>query len=228
MKILSLVFVLLVALSVSASAAVGDIYFAQDDFTLTWSNGLGSVGSTINASGLLAKPSGATFGTFGMTGTQNVAVLDLGWGYKTVYDATLTIQDFSSNILWSGTGSVYTLVNKAGGPWLPDYFDATGYDSPAGWNLGDGSNAGPYAENFRSVGAGMFDTRTGGIWSTVEIMVPWLGTYDWTYTEGTTLASGQQNGNMQGKLECVPEPLSVVLGFMGLGTVAGFRRLRRK
>jgi hypothetical protein len=28
--------------------------------------------------------------------------------------------------------------------------------------------------------------------------------------------------------ECVPEPMSIVLGIMGLGSVAGFRRLRRK
>lgn len=228
MKVLLFVLVMLVAISVSASAAVGGIYFAQDDFIMRWTSGLGSIGTTIVADGDIAYPTGSVLGTFDLTGTQNVAVLDLGWGYKTTYDATLTIKDISNTVLWNGTGSVYTIVNKTGGPWLPAYFDATGYDHPAGWNLGDGNDVGPYAENFRSIGAGSFDVKVSGTWSDPVIAIPWLGTYDWRYIDGSTQQSGQLNGNMQGKLQAVPEPMSVMLGLMGLGSIAGLRKLRKK
>lgn len=228
MKILMFVFVLLVAFSAVASASIGDIYFAQDDFKLTWTNGLGSIGSAIYAKGDLAYANGNVLGSFTLSGAQNTAVVDLGWGYKTVYDATLTLEDDFSNVLWSGTGSIDMSVNKAGGPLFPVFFDATGFDHPADWSLGEGSLHGPYAENFRSIGHGFFGTKMGGSWTDSAISVPWVGTYNWRYTQGSTIESGQQHGNLQGKLNCVPEPMSVMLGLLGLSSVAGFCKLRRK
>lgn len=208
--------------STGAFAATPEWYLAQDDFVLTYAvpNNPGSAGSSFFADGRLMPWSNNTithwFDISGSTalGAQSVGnqwVTDYSGSVLTIYADNLGVP---GPIVWQGTAtSLVTIVNKDA-----SLFPVTDppYDRPA------------YAtdpDNFNSVGDALF-VRTSGTWLDNEVVIPWLGTYNWNYVYDQQGNQVKQKGNMQGKLT-IPEPMSVILGVVGLAAVGGFRRLRK-
>jgi len=218
-KILFLVVVLLVASVVSANA--GQYYFAQDDFTLTFGaqGQPGAAGGTFTATGYIKQWTANTaIAWFSLTGKTTAGAAPVGTQYLTTYDlSTLTIyaglvKGNTTTTLWAGNGWLNTLVNADASTFTP--------------------NIQPWYETqpvqYNSIGSADFmATSTSGTFTSPEFVAQ-LGTYNWSYDNVTPALRTTQFGNTQGKLEAVPEPMSVMLGIMGLGSVAGFMKLRRK
>lgn len=199
-------------------------YLAQDDFILTYAvpNNPGSAGSTFIADGRL-MPWGSNTVTywFDINGSTALGAQSVGSQWVTDYAGSV-LSLYADNLgvpgalVWQGTATrLITIVNKDGSlfPANDPPFDRPAYATDP--------------SNFNSVGDAMF-VRTGGTWTAAEIYLPWLGTYNWNYVYDP--ANGdqvKQKGNMQGKLT-IPEPMSLILGSLGLMAVGGFRRLRGK
>ncbi len=214
--------ILLVALAllIATTASANGLFFLQDDFDQAFVNGIGQAGMVVTGSGWVKDWStGVNLYYFTLNATNSSAGYVVGSEFRTDYDqATMTwYAPGTADVVNSMDGWFYTKVKLTGnGPQWPDYYDATVYDGPGYTGLGEGSSpVRPYAENFRSVGGGHFG----------DFSLEWLGTYNWGYyTDGQGIL--HQTGNIQAKV--VPEPMSVMLGVLGLSSVAGLRRLRRK
>lgn len=227
----------LLALSAGAVQAQ-EWYLAQDDFTQWFTAGVEGGPADFVSSGQLmswaAGPSGdgnivAYFTIAGSTtGVASATPVTGGTQYVTPYSATMSVRVGSSptsTLLWQGNATFLdTKVVK----------DGTGTTVSVPWNAVDFPRPSWETEptSFLSVGSGSF-ARTGGLWLYTAMELPWLGTYNWRYgTEGDSSSPyyglPYQRGNIQGAIIAVPEPMTVMLAMLGLGSVAGFGRLRRK
>jgi hypothetical protein len=224
MKKLMMVLVVLGLLAVSSPGAFAtdNWWFAQDDFVLDFSatpNNPGAPGATIALTGRIVNwDAPGIVGWFQISGIGSGAQ-SVGSQWVTDYISNLDIFGPLDNTMvgapvWSGAGVVQTVVNQDGSE-----FPASGAIRP-GWETNPSS--------FKSVGTAEFVASYASCdWATCEILgVPWFGTYNWNYIPNTPPYL-KQTGNMQGALTCIPEPISVVLGALGLAAVGGFRRLRK-
>jgi len=222
-----LIAALLVAVTLGAACA-NTMYFAQDDFWLKFGTfgQPGSAGGEFFAAGTLKDWTiNADLAYFEVHGFTAAGAQPVGSEWVTLYgfNTTLTVKNLvNNNIMWQGSGWLDTHVNMDGSA-----FAATGR---------------PTYENepttYLSKGTGMFyQTFTTINWNVQTFYVPWLGTYNWGYSDRTdpdnivavpaNLAT-HQSGNVQGKLVAIPESMSIILGALGLGSIGGLRRLRRK
>jgi hypothetical protein len=197
------------------------MWFAQDDFVMDFTNtpgNPGAPGTTLTIHGRIVNwDSPGIVGWFTASGV-GAGAQSVGTQWVTNYAMTLDIFGALDNTMvgpavWSGAGSIYTVVNQDGS----EFSTATAVRP--GWEVSPTS--------FKSIGAGEFQaTYASCDWAECQILgIPWLGTYNWNFIplEGPHV---KMTGNMQGALTCIPEPMSVMLGIMGLVTVGGFRRLR--
>jgi hypothetical protein len=225
MKRALLVVIVIGLLAVWSPGAFGanDWYLAQDDFLLTYAapNNPGAPGSTFSADGRLMPWATNTISNwFAISGASALGAQSVGTQWVTDY-AGSTLNIYADNLgnpgalVWTGTADhLYTIVNKSGAEFAvtdPPY-DRPSYSTDP--------------SKFNSVGSGLF-TRTAGTWTCPQVSLPWLGTYNWNYVYDGQGNQIKQKGNIQAKLTCVPEPMSVMLGALGLAAVGGFRRFRK-
>ncbi len=220
MKRVLLAVALVAMLAMCVSAQATGWYFAQDDFLLKFGTPgqPGSAGGTIGAHGrLLNWDENTLFAYFKISAKTTLGAQPYAVGkYITWYDiATLDIYDDdpvynpAANLMWTGTGQFCTIVNADGSK-----FPASSFDRPAYENQ---------PVEYMSVGYGSF-AGTGMFYL---LNVDWLGTYNWNYDSSNP--AKYQKGNMQAKVSnVIPEAGSVMLGMMGLGSVLGFVRFRKK
>lgn len=218
----SLILVVLGLLLASTGAfAAGELWFAQDDFLMDFSNtpgNPGAAGTTISISGRIVNwETPGIVGWFAASGVGGGAQ-SVGTQWVTDYATTLSIfaasdPSMAGPAVWVGSGNIQTIVNKDGSE-----FGTGGAIRPA-WETDPVS--------FKSIGTGEFVSSFASCdWANCQILgIPWFGTYNWNFIP-VEEPHVKMTGNMQGALTCVPEPMSVVLGMMGLVTVGGFRRLR--
>lgn len=218
--LLMLAVVLAICLSVVSAQAVTSPFFAYDDFTLTFGSAgnPGSGGSVFTADGKLLEYSNPlqVDGWFVLSGSTIGAQL-VGTQYDTTYTGTLKIYSLPNGggtLLWSGTGSLKTIVNADGST-----FPAI-YPRPA-------SFAGQ-PTNYNSIGDGLYNGVGVGDWaSIIKMNIDWLGSYNWAYDVSSngmyTPNTTQQYGNVQGGIS-IPEPTSLLLLGFGLMGLAGIRR----
>jgi hypothetical protein len=209
-------------LLVSTGAFANNVmWFAQDDFVLDFSNtpgNPGAPGTTFTITGRIVNwDNPGIVGWFKAAGIGAGAV-SVGTQWVTDYATTLNIyapldNTMSGPAVWSGQGNLQTIVNQDGSE-----FGAGGAVRPS-WETDP--------VKFKSVGSGQFSASyQGGEWADCgTLYIPWFGTYNWNYIPVAEPHS-KMTGNLQGALTCVPEPMSVALGIMGLATVGGFRRFR--
>jgi len=228
---------LLVALSTAAAYAVypTNWWFAQDDALLDFSGtpgNPGGAGATYSVTaGTLAQYNDASsvLANFVITGNWT-GLVTTPTEYVTTYASTMTITGINAyaGSNWTGTGNIVTRVKKtsivSGNPLLPDTYLTSSLGLPVPTN-GSGLQS-----EYRSIGYGDFvmTAATGNFASTVEFVAPWLGTYNWRYDFNGQGQPVKQHSNAQGQLVAVPEPMSILLGLMGLSSVAGFRKLRKQ
>jgi len=239
MKRLLLVTVALALLAVLSTTAAYAVYptnwwFAQDDALLDFSatpGNPGGAGATFSVSaGTLAKYNDASsvLGNFTIAGTW-ASLVTTPTEYVTTYNSTITITGINgyAGSSWIGSGNIVTRVQKtsvvSGNPLLPDTYLTSSLGLPVPTN-GSGLQ-----NEYRSIGYGDFvaSVATGNFAGITEFQAPWLGTYNWRYDFNANGLPVKQHSNAQGELNAVPEPMSILLGIMGLGSVAGFRKLRR-
>lgn len=214
-----LVIALLTAFSPGAFAA--EWWFAQDDFVLDFSNtpgNPGAPGTTFALSGRIVNwDTPGIVGWFSISGV-GAGAQSVGTQWVTNYASTMNIfapldNTMTGPAVWSGSGNLTTVVNKDGS----EFSESTAI-RPS-WETDPHS--------FKSVGDGQFvASLTSNDWDCVTLYVPWFGTYNWNYLPPTQPYL-KQTGNVQGALTCVPEPISVILGGLGLAAVGAFRRLRK-
>jgi len=213
----------------TAAANASSIYFAQDNFNLTFAspNDPAMPGSTFLATGeLIGWNTNITGGYFSITGT-GLAGSVVGSEYVTPYSASMNIYSDAARttLVWTGTGgSLETRVMLG----AADPFNPTDAESYVGANYSRPILPTPITipSYFQSVGDGVF--MGSGTWDpATTLYMPWFGTYNWHYT-----ANGQgqyiiQTGNVQGELTtAVPEPGTILLlgfGLSALGLAARFR-----
>lgn len=223
-KRLMLLLVVLGLLAVSSPGAIAttNLWFAQDDFILDFSatpNNPGAPGSTIALTGRIVNwDTPGIVGWFKITGVGSGAQ-SVGTQWVTDYASILDIfaaadPAMSGPAVWTGAGSVQTVVNQDGSE-----FPSSVALRPV-WETSPSS--------FKSVGTGQFIASFKDCeWADCDILgIPWFGTYNWNYIP-VNPPHTQLTGNVQGALTCVPEPISVVLGALGLVVVGGFRRIKK-
>jgi len=206
-----------------AAVQAGEYYFAQDDFVLYF----GQPGQP-GAAGGYFKPTttngyivdwsvNENVAWFSLEGKTTLGAQSIGGGeYVTRYDtnlagtsgAVLTIYDGdkgdTSTVLWQGSGWLETQVGLAS--YTPEA--RPGYvTEPA---------------TYQGKGTGAF-VKTSGSWSCPEFDMPWFGSYNWGYDSQYT----KQTGNVQGRVECVPEPGTILAALAVLSPVGFVFRRRR-
>jgi len=145
------------------------------------------------------------------TGTGTGSGIDLTGMTLTIYDTTGT------NIVWTGSANSSVLPFSQNVPQAN--FQQAPYNPPFGtYTLAGGIQNG--------VGSPIVFTKTSGSAAYSAVDLDWLG-----LELNSNLVNGKQ-GNLDGEItpltSTVPEPASIVLGLMGLGSLAGFGRFRRR
>lgn len=211
-------------MAATSAFAIASFWFAQDNFTLKFgqTGAPGSAGGVFTSTGNLKDWSvNSNVAWFKLTGSNPVAAQLVGDKYYTDYVSTMTIYagalGDTTTTLWTGAGGITTIINADGSkfaaPVRPAY--ETQPVQYQGWGHGD-----------------FTATSTSTAFSNALFKIEWLGSYNWGYDNAVGGSYGPnstyQNGNIQAKATAVPEPFTVVLGILGLSSVAGFRRLRRK
>jgi hypothetical protein len=226
-KLLSvLVVALLISLSAVSASALNFPYFTQDDFALTFgtANNPGSANSSYESAGRVTNWSAniIAYG-YSLSGITTGAVSDGAGHWVTTYTGTLTIFEYlinpnPSNVFWTGTGSVTTIVNQNGSTVPAANYTRPSYESTSNPNL-----------QFSSVGYGAFSGAGNADWSAVtELSIPWFGTYNWNYLDPDHDGDIEaQRGNAEGMLT-VAEPGTIMLLGFGLFGLAGFAIRRKK
>jgi hypothetical protein len=227
---LFLVLTALALLFVATAVANADsLYFAQDDFTLTFAtpNNPSMPGSTFVSTGRIVDWTDLNIidGWFTINGT-GLAGSVVGGEYVTPYTASMNIySDAARTILvWTGTGGSLVTDVKLGAPdpWLPS--DAFSY--PAGNYFRPSGVTNP--DYFKSVGSGFF-TGAGSFNTATTFYMPWFGTFNWDYTNNGQGQKISQIGNLQGELTTsVPEPATIILLGFGLSALGLARRFRNR
>lgn len=235
--LLTVAFAMLAVLSTTAAYAVypTNWWFAQDDALLDFSGTPGNPGGagatfTVTA-GTLAQYNDASsvLANFVISGNW-AGVVSTPTEWVTTYSSTINITGINAyaGSIWTGTGNIVTRVQKtsvvSGNPLLPDTYLTSSLGLPVPTN---GSGLQP---EYRSFGYGNFSATaaSGNFVGITDFVAPWLGTYNWRYDFDNAGLPIKQHSNAQGQLSAVPEPMSIMLGIMGLGSLAGFRKLQRK
>jgi len=217
-------------LFVATTVANADsLYFAQDDFTLTFAapNNPSMPGSTFVSTGRIVDWTNLNIidGWFTITGT-GLAGSVVGGEYVTPYSASMNIySDAARTILvWAGTGGSLVTDVKLGAPdpFLPSdaySYLATNYFRPSGVTNPD---------YFKSAGSGVF-TGAGSFDTATTFYMPWFGTFNWDYTNNPLGEKITQIGNLQGELtDTVPEPATILLFGFGLSVLGLGARFRNR
>jgi|GEM_PF-2011711 len=218
----AVILTVLIMVGSCVQAAPKPVYFAQDDFVLTY-GALGNplaVGTNIDAGGrLLDWGADKILCWFTLTGQASApgqvvggeSVLNMDQGTLTI----TTMRNGGGTVLWQG--SVNSLqfkshVNPA------ENYNASNYSRPAYESQ---------ASQYLSVGNGIF-TRTGGSWTDPKMTMDWFGSYNWNYDGDTPQTSSYATGNLQGKL-VVPEPGSIIALICGsVGLIGAAMRKRSR
>ena len=228
MRIFPIVIALGALMCLATGAQAEGLFFAQDDFVLVYGqpNSPGSAGATFTMDGRLVQwDNNVVAAWFTLSGGNSSAAYVVGGEYRTDYDTDVvltvtTAPQGAGTLLWQGSGNAYTLVNldQSG-------YDATTFDRPDWYNPTIITSG--FVSEYQSVGAASF-VKTAGTWTYAGLAAPWFGTYDWNFIndgQGNQIGS---TGNMQGKLDIVPEPGSLMVCVTGLIGCAGvFMRRRR-
>jgi len=220
--------VLALLFAVTAPANADTVYFAQDNFNLTFAqpNDPASPGTTFLSTGELISWTGnTTVGYFSITGI-GLAGAVTGSEYVTPYSATLDIYSDAArtNLVWQGTGgSMETHVRLgAADPFNPTpafQYNASNYNRPT-------SPPVTIPALYQSVGSGEF-WGSGSFDPAKTLYMPWFGSYNWHYTLNDQGQKTIQTGNVQGELAVVPEPTTVLLLGLGLGALGLVTRFRK-
>lgn len=219
----------------AAGDPLNPLFFLQDDLTLEFgeTGNLLAAGTTIHSDGRLLyweKTSRVAWFTLdghttGGTTANGLWTIDFNDGTVIAPDIypvlKITTQPLGAGtVLWTGTINHFTLtghVDLANHVDLDGTFPATIYDRP-GY---------VHQTEYISVGAGQF-SRTSGDWSYSQLVMDWVGGYEWDYDGDTLAESNYIYGNLQGKLTTVPEPtgvLALMCGVVGLVGLCGRRRM---
>lgn len=198
-------------------------YFLQDDFVLTF----GEIGNplaantsihTINYSTrLLYWNQNLLAGWFHLDATASSAGQVSGGMWTLVFDTgtfSITPSPASGTPLWSGT---------------VDHLTITGYVDPNARFAAAGYPRPTYETEpteFTAVAEGKF-TRTSGTWTDPQLLLDWVGSYNWNYDASTPQESTIIIGNMQARL-VVPEPAGVVALLCGLVGLIGLKARKRR
>jgi len=200
-------------LMVANVANATDWYFAQDD-VVEYHNGnpLTTPGVSFIADGTIANWSApnTVIANYQLASTALVSFTGDADEWFTTYQTTLTISDLSGT-LWSGSGTVTNIVQKNHVLGLND-----GYTYTAPFVIPNLTE-----DYYESYGYGSW-TKSAGTWTNPIMLMDWMGTYDQRTGIGNTIMA-----NAQGRLQAVPEPISMILGAMGLAAVGGFKRFRK-
>jgi len=227
MRIIHILAALCVLLCLTLSAQAQGLFFAQDDFVLIYGqpNSPGAAGAQITMDGRLVNWSQNTVAAwFTLSGSNANNAYVVGNEYRTDYDTNVvlkitTMPNGAGALLWEGNGSAYTLVHADQSGYNAASFDRPGWYNPLIVSSG-------YVTEYQSVGAGSFN-RAGGPWTNSQFVVDWFGSYDWNFiTDGQGNGIGS-TGNLQGKIDVVPEPSGVLACMTGLIGCAGLIRRRR-
>lgn len=150
---------------------------------------------------------------------HGIDVLENGWGdtayshFGSVNFNTTTVFDLAKRVGYDANGALVTSGNSA-----KHIIGNFGMAYAAYFNT---NPAGPL-EYWQQVGDTQQNTLNNAIADIDANLHSWTAvmSYDSVSANTTALFKGQD--------AAVPEPMSIMLGIMGLGSVTGFRRLRRK
>lgn len=214
------------AIAVLCLAATGawampePIYFAQDNYTITFGE-LGnpiSAGTSISAAGHLVRwDAEHIIAYFTLTATAPTAGTETGGlGTTNFSNGTFKITSEAGgagNLLWTGSVrnfnmSVYTDFTTR----FPVTYARPAYeDQPT---------------EYWGIGSAAFD-RTGGQWTDSHLAFDWFGTYNWNFDEVPPQDATYAIANLQGRL-LVPDAGSATALLCGLVGLTGFVARRRR
>lgn len=197
-------------------------YFLQDDFVLTFGSTGNPLATGTNIRTIDYSTRLLNWNDNNLAGWFHLnADLSSGETNGGVWTMNFTSGSFSitdgptgGTVYWSGTVDQLTLSGYVTSPLFG--YPATGYPRPA-------YETEP--TEFVAVGAGRF-TRQSGTWTDTQLLLDWVGSYNWNYDASTPQDSTSIIGNLQGRL-VVPEPGSVVALLSGLIGLVGFWHRKR-
>jgi len=212
--------ILVLLLSVLVGTAQADQYYLNDNWTYIFGTGTnatnwlssgftGTFSSITQFDSTINDPAQNLIGYYFLTGTGSGtgSGLDLTNLKLNIYDLTGT------HIIWTGSADSSILALSQNVP--QTNFQQAPYVTPGGlYSLAGGIQKG--------VGSPIVFEKISGSLDGSTIDLNWLG-----LSIESKFPNGKE-GNLDGAITTIPEPASVLLGLMGLGSLAGFGGLRKK
>jgi hypothetical protein len=212
--------VLALMMPVLIGTVQADQYYLADNWKYTYGSGVtaatwlssGSTGAFSSVSqfdSAINNPSEDLVGYYFLTGTGagTGSGLNLTNLKLTIYDTT------GSTIVWTGAANSSILALSQNIP--QTNFQQAPYNTPFGaYSLAGGIQDG--------IGSPIVFDKTSGSLGDYAIDLDWVG-----LTVESKLSNGRE-GNLGGEITTLPEPASILLGLIGLGSLAVFCRFRKR